>query len=270
MQELHSKHVDDLKELFKCQLYLSSTTDLWSCKTRSFLGVSIHFIDTNNYALKTYLIACEQFEGTHNAFNTAEKLKSIYNRFEVMRKIVATTTDNGGEFVASFKHYGNNNVCYESYLDDKDVDHEDMQLDDDEINDVRFTQILPIPKDLDIIDFSHNPHESFLTNDDFHIFPIPDDLPNRVECSAHGLNLCGNTDAYVALENESYATIYCSVFKKLNLLWHYASCRKTSEIIVHYLGRTLTRPNKVRWNYIYDSVSNFYDFSQLLSGLNSI
>lgn len=109
-------------------MFLSSAADIWSCKTRSSLAVSVHYIDSSDFTLKSLLIACKQFPGTHNAYNTAQLLNSIYRRFELDDKIVATTTDNGGEFRAGFRDYGINNTNQEAYLENSDepIDIEDI------------------------------------------------------------------------------------------------------------------------------------------------
>lgn len=260
LQELYMKHLEHLKKYFDNQPYVSSTIDIWSCKARSFLGVSAHYIDPTNFELKNFLIACELFEGDHSALNTTEKLKTIYARFGLTNKISATTTDNAGEFKASFKYYGKNHADCESHLDDREIDwSNDHNYLDVELNtsESEMQQIVPVPDDLENIDFC--PREQSV-EDDIELHPILDDhLPNRVECSAHGLNWVAKTDAYKALEKVAYATFYCMAFKKLNRLWHFASCRKSSEIIIKYLDRAIVRPNQTRWNSIYDSVS-FFDF----------
>lgn len=201
--------------------------------------------------MRSYLIACTYFEGAHDARNTFEKLSTIYSKFGILHKITATTTDNGSEFVASFKHYGMYNRSYDGYVNDPtevDVSHENDSDD-----------IMPILPDDSNID--GDPYAALVAKDELLLHPLPTDiLPNRVECSAHGLNLVGKTDSYKALQNQPYAALYCAVFRKLNSLWHHACCRKSCEAIVKYLGRTITRPDRIRWNYIYDSVCFYIEF----------
>ncbi|XP_055306361.1 uncharacterized protein LOC129570688 [Sitodiplosis mosellana] len=109
-------------------------------------------------------------------------------------------------------------------------------------------------------------------DENFHLVPIPvqvdfrtvvhDDgpsevntlLPIRIKCAAHTLNLLGKTDAIKALQNKTYAAVYCKVMAKLNLLWRYCGHRKKCEIIKQYIGKVILRPHKIRWNALYDSI----------------
>lgn len=52
-------------------------------------------------------LACERFSGSHTFDRIAEKLHNIFGKFELNVSInVATITDNGNNFVKSFKEFG--------------------------------------------------------------------------------------------------------------------------------------------------------------------
>ncbi|XP_055307105.1 uncharacterized protein LOC129571338 isoform X2 [Sitodiplosis mosellana] len=94
----------------------------------------------------------------------------------------------------------------------------------------------------------------------------PDDvnslLPIRIKCAAHSLNLVGKTDATKALSDRSYAQIYCQSISKLNLLWKFCGYRKSSDDIKWYIGKTIIRPHKIRWNSLYDSIHEILNIDQ--------
>lgn len=111
-QKLRDKYVKDLISQFRPILYFSATCDIWSRNNRSYIGVNVHFIDESTGVLKTVLIACERFHGSHDHEAVTEKLKDIFKRYGISKKAVAITTDNAGEFKCAFKRFGTN---YEEY-----------------------------------------------------------------------------------------------------------------------------------------------------------
>lgn len=88
-------------------------------------------------------------------------------------------------------------------------------------------------------------------------------LPNRIPCNTHNLNLIGGVDSWAACKNKAYAKIYTRVFEKLNLLWDASGKQKSSEIIIKCLGRNFNKPNKTRWNWFYDRISEVLRFDTM-------
>lgn len=64
--------------------------------------------------------------------------------------------------------------------------------------------------------------------------------------------------------------MYENVFEKLNLLWDATGRQKTSEIIIKCLGRNLNKPNKTRWNWLYDRISEILRFDSIKLNLAMI
>lgn len=113
-------HIADVRRKLKNIRYLSATCDVWACKHRSFIAVTVSYIDPVSYESKSFLIAIDRFKGTHDNIAVTKKLKEIFKRFNINGKVVGVTTDNAGEFVAAFVRYGDNYNSYESYLDNQD------------------------------------------------------------------------------------------------------------------------------------------------------
>lgn len=90
--------------------YFSATSDVWSRSNRSFIAVSVHYIDSveETECVKTQFIACELFEGRHTNDKVAEKLNQIFTRFGILEKVFFLTTDGAGEYVAACKYHGDN------------------------------------------------------------------------------------------------------------------------------------------------------------------
>ncbi|CAH1645616.1 unnamed protein product [Spodoptera littoralis] len=98
----------ELKKQLETAKHLCTTTDIWSGKRRSFLGVTIHWID-QNLEWKSASIACRRFKGVHSFNRIKDLLLDIYSDFELdTSKVEATVTDNGSNFVKAFQMFGVN------------------------------------------------------------------------------------------------------------------------------------------------------------------
>lgn len=282
IEKLYEDQIESFRHTFSGLSYLSSTTDMWSVKNRSFIGVSIHYIDEITFKLKSNMIACEKFPGNHTAERVANKLIAIYDRLNIAEKIVATTTDNAGEFVAGFRDFGKNYDDFNEYKDNiaptETIDN-DSSIDDDDLcsnseydqiesctqNEnavVESIEIFPIPtgeqledirSDLDI-----NLYETSSKKvDECCLLPLNDlVLPNRMDCLSHGLNIVATTHASKAMKNIPYTNKYFSALRKINRLWYLCNFRLPSEKMKAFLGFNIRKPNKIKWNYLYDNVSS--------------
>ena len=66
-------------------------------------------IDEATLKRESATLACTRFKGVHSFDKIAEKLQDIHGEFGLnSKKIIATVTDNGSNFVKAFKEYGIN------------------------------------------------------------------------------------------------------------------------------------------------------------------
>lgn len=75
-QKSKDKLVDSMKTHLSRVKYMSCTADIWSRDMRSYIAMNSHWID-NNGSLKSALLACERFRGSHTGDEVAKKLKGI-------------------------------------------------------------------------------------------------------------------------------------------------------------------------------------------------
>lgn len=75
-----------------------ATTDCWSTRRRSFIGVTAHWLDPDSLTRCSAALACKQFRGSHTFDVLASALNDIHSEFEIRGKILRTTTDNGSNF----------------------------------------------------------------------------------------------------------------------------------------------------------------------------
>ncbi len=90
-----------------------TTTDCWSTRRKSFIGVTAHWLDPDSLTRFSAALACKQLRGSHTFDGLASALNDIHSEFEIRRKILRTTTDNGRLQIKAFQVFGedeNNNV----------------------------------------------------------------------------------------------------------------------------------------------------------------
>ena len=91
-----------LKNILKGQSHLCTTADIWSTKYRSYMDVSVHWINAATLERESEMMGCFPFYGSHTFDKVAETLKSIQREFGTSeRKIVTTVTDSGSDLKLS-------------------------------------------------------------------------------------------------------------------------------------------------------------------------
>ena len=105
--------------------HVSVTVDIWSDrKMRGFLGVTVHWIEkeAERIQLKSNLLACERFKGSHTAERICDQFEAICDEYNIKDKLDYIISDNAANMRKAFT------VCFPSEQDD-DGDH----LDDPEL-----------------------------------------------------------------------------------------------------------------------------------------
>lgn len=88
------------------QKYYCITADIWSGRNRSFLGMTIHWINPN-FERQSRILALKRFTGTHDSEAITEKMLGVLETFGITKeKITSTVTDNASNFVKAFTDHG--------------------------------------------------------------------------------------------------------------------------------------------------------------------
>lgn len=282
--------VENIKNEMAKVKYMACTSDIWTKDRRSFIAVNAHWIDESSGELKDLLLACDRFRGNHTGVAIENKIKFILNKFGIQKKIVGMTTDNASNYTCAFERDGDNYQSYAEMMATVDDDENAFfQLD---LNDLasawcptgEFLQnssdnVMPLTaaaaakaaaetpntntnydESDDECDFDEMGSIRINNLPDQHLKNILDpaidiNLPSRISCAAHTLNLIGKLDSFNALADQEYSERYISVFTKLNLIWKHASTRLGRELFARYLnGKVIYKPHRIRWNRIYDAV----------------
>ena len=80
--------------------HIATTTDCWSARRRSFIGVAAH-CNTNSLNKCSAALACKRLRRSHTFDVLAGALNDTHLEFEIRIKIVRTT-DNGSNFLKAF------------------------------------------------------------------------------------------------------------------------------------------------------------------------
>lgn len=109
---------NEFKKKIKIELntvrFVCSTADIWSSSKRSYLGVTVHWIESETFERKSETferksaaIACRRFKGAHTYDKVAEMIADIHSDHDLkLTKIVKTVTDNGSNMVKAFDVFG--------------------------------------------------------------------------------------------------------------------------------------------------------------------
>ena len=215
-----------LCRLFKEINFVCTTADAWSSSGRSFVALTVHWIDTVSRERKMAVLACNRIEGAQTYEKLAELMKGVHHKFGLRGKIVRTVTDNGANFCKSFREFGpkSGTAATGHWPPGEDMDELEevvgpmpglpMPVDpneggagadggqnlDDEVaeDDTQYVDVSEI--------LSHGDQEDSLYL-----------LPEHLRCAAHTFNLVGCKDTESLLEQDTRHQ--SAIVDKANELW---------------------------------------------------
>ena len=95
----------EVTEKMKAVDHVATTTDCWSARRKSFIGVTAHWFDPESLERFSVILACRHLRGSHTFDVLAHALDDIHSEYGIRNKIVRTTTDNGSNFLKAFQVY---------------------------------------------------------------------------------------------------------------------------------------------------------------------
>lgn len=87
--------------------YVATTADSWSAHNRSFLGMTVHWIDPRSLKREKAVLGIKEIVVQQRGNYLAKAMMDMHQEFGLSHKVVSTTTDNGSNYVAAFKIAGN-------------------------------------------------------------------------------------------------------------------------------------------------------------------
>lgn len=254
---------EKLKELIAKTKYLCLTADVWTNRAKSYLGVSIHFLD-EVLERKSYLLALRRIQGRHTFEVLTETILAIQKEFNITRrKITHIVTDGASNFRKAFIIYGhvenstaiehnNRNVPTTSdqgTIQSVSDDSAPLELEDD---------TMFFPPDTVCESLNLNASDPTDCEDDDDECDEFAKLPKQMRCIAHTLNLVGTKDFESNLKNASSKCFdsLTSAYSKLKRFWELNSRSSVAyEIIERICNRSFPYPNATRWNSKFDAIT---------------
>ena len=158
-----------LESLLDTISYVSTTADSWSSHNRSFLGMTVHWINGVSLQREKAVLGIKEIKVRQTADYLAQALLDLHQEFGLSRgKVVSTTTDNGANYVAAFKKL---------YADAGAADADAAEPVPDAVGDDGALDIVEVEEALQDADAE-----------------IQLDLPKHNRCGAHTVNLMATTD----------------------------------------------------------------------------
>uniref|UniRef100_A0A3Q2YRB0 HAT C-terminal dimerisation domain-containing protein n=1 Tax=Hippocampus comes TaxID=109280 RepID=A0A3Q2YRB0_HIPCM len=216
LDELMHKAKLEVNNLLSKQKWVATTADCW---TVAFLGMTVHWIDRPSLVRRKATLACRELKTDQLL---AEVIRDVHQEFGIVKKVVATTTDNGTNYVAVLNAFG------------------EPQEEDEEV--------LPgQPGDV----------QGHLDGEDVDAEPRVA-LPPHRRCSAHTLNLMATTDIRAVTGWSVGDTPWCEATAKAQHLWN---LQNRIPIAANQIKEAVNRKEKVekcvyfcRWNCYFNSV----------------
>ena len=85
-------------------LSVSITLDLWkSSRSHHYLCMTVHWIDSN-FLVHGKVLSFRKFKGRHTSSRLRRHVKRVLVQYNLINKIIATTTDNGSNVKAATGH----------------------------------------------------------------------------------------------------------------------------------------------------------------------
>lgn len=257
-----TKQFDNIKVAIVNELQgarkVCTSSDVWSSRGQSYMGMSAHIIDETTLNRKSFLLAFRRIKGRCTYDVLGKAMFEVQNEYELkIQKISKCVTDGGSNYCKMFIAYGHNNIeattIEQTQNDEDDDDISDLEEDETEPDDV-----IDCSADMDGIAANEIDLEQLRVDfDDESDMIVGDDivLPKQMRCCSHMLNLVAGKDFHFFLPL-NVQKLLNSCLRKLRRVWRLTSKSSLAKTICEStLGRMLVKPNDTRWNSLFDAVN---------------
>ena len=180
--------VSKVKQALEAVDTVLTTVDVWTAHHRSYLGMTVHWMDSHTLKRCKAAIACVRIKGRHTYDVLACEIEQIYASYSLTGKVRATITDNGSNFVKEFSVY--------SLFDSSDTAVTIAEDAEEETEDVAFEDV----GELLTLGLEE-------TNTDDDLTQVQYELPSHYRCAAHTLNLIASKDVDKDLSSSSTSIV---------------------------------------------------------------
>ena len=198
--------------------YVATTADVWSAAGNSYLGVTCHWIDPDSRVRKSCVLACSLMEEKHTGQYIAQMLDKIQTKFKIQGSVVRTTTDNGANFVSSFKLFGQQTIqVLDEHHPEEDAIREELESMSQQAQQDMFVLNVEDAFPMTVNDEPAVPIQLHYALEEEDEVNLRYNLPKHARCAAHTLNLIASAD--VNKVKSGFNTILTDALEKCGTIW---------------------------------------------------
>lgn len=199
MNESYNTMITKMKTTINRVEYVCVTCDVWSSRAQSYLGMTLHYIESD-FSRKSLLLAFTQLQGRQTYQELACEMFAVFKKFEIPNgKITNIVTDGGSAFCKAFKIFGQNADPHCEPIVPQTIEEEDEE--NETSFDTRTTDSLEqsINSMKDMPFMQYNDGENFFSNVitlDGDAHGVEEYVNNVINESAEGPDNNENTNSY--------------------------------------------------------------------------
>lgn len=106
MDQRFETMVELIKTILSTVDNVATTADCWTKHRRSFLGMTIHWINEATMQRQSAGLALRRVTGRHTGEVLAERIAQVHREFGISSKVRRCTTDSASNFRKAFKDHG--------------------------------------------------------------------------------------------------------------------------------------------------------------------
>lgn len=105
MDARFNEMIEKLKSKLMSVQYVATTADCWTKFRRSFLGMTLHWIDESTMERMSCALALKRIKGRHTADALAAAIHGVHADFDWLSKVCRCTTDSAANLRKAFREY---------------------------------------------------------------------------------------------------------------------------------------------------------------------
>ncbi|KAK5914156.1 hypothetical protein CgunFtcFv8_008615 [Champsocephalus gunnari] len=220
-----SRMREELMEKLSSIQYVCTTADIWTANSRSFFGMTCHWIDKHSLERKSAALGFARLQGRITHDTIAGRIHDIHVAYNIETKVQTTVTDNGSPFISVFREFA---------VDSKESD-----------DDIGFYEnvstILEGEPEQDMLLF----------------------LPTVQRCASHTLELIVTEDFWQAVSQGPMCQLHYSTMAKVYAVWNKCHHLQVGMDSAEEIGKmALVVPAVIRWNVEYCAVQKIVSLSE--------
>lgn len=225
VDQAFSKMREELMAKLSNIQYVCTTADIWTANSRSFFGMTCHWIDPDSLERKSVALGFARLRGRITFDTVAGRIHDIHLAYNIEGNVQTTFTDNGSPFTSVFKEFAL-----------------DSQEKDDDIGNYENVGVL----------LDGEPEQEML------LF-----LPSVQRCASQTLEQIVAEDFWQAVSQGPMCQLHYSSMSKVYSIWSKCHQLQVGMESAEEIGKmALVVPAVIRWNVEYCAVQKIVSLSE--------